>query len=142
MSKLHLHPLAARLRWYFPAAMPVEDWQVLLEDYLTAVARDCRDSGQVVIGHIKGLFLLPGDGFLRASAVSADHPVDSEISAGASSVFEELTLTVNVIVYGLPADRGKEIVVENAKNVAATRKGHIAIENVSEEGSHHAHDHA
>lgn len=140
MSSLELHPLAATLRWWLPAPLSLDEWAALMADYLSAIAGDCQAMGQVVIGHIKALALLPDGGFVRASAVSAAHPVDTEIRTGERHEAQELTLTVNVIVYGLPLSAARQIVVENAQSQVGSRAGTLVVESITREGAH-AHDH-
>jgi hypothetical protein len=142
VSKLHLHPLAATLHWQLPTVLPVEGWASLLKDYVSALAGACESTGPVVIGHIKALALLPDGGFVRASAISATHPVDAEIQAKNNDELQELALTVNVIVYGLPFDIARKIVIENAQKLIEIHSGNLVIETITEEGTHsHDHDH-
>jgi hypothetical protein len=139
MTEYHLHPLAARLRWYFPSPLAPDAWAALLADTVGAVARECQAAGPVVIGHIKALALLPAGGYLRASAISAQHPVDVEAQAAPSQALTELTITLNVIVYGLPFEAARRIVTEQAGRLVEVQGGSAHIEAISED--HHTHDH-
>lgn len=142
MSTLSLHPLAATLRWRLPTALPAEAWASLLKDYVSALAGECQSTGPMVIGHIKALALLPDGGFARASAISATHPIDTETQVKNNLELQELALTVNVIVYGLPFDTARNIVLENAQKLIEACEGNLVVETIMEEGTHsHDHDH-
>jgi hypothetical protein len=140
LSDLHLHPLAATLRWQLPTPLSAASWEDILSQYVAALAQECETADQVVIGHIKGLALLPDGGFIRASAVSAAHPVDTEVRAGDDVAQQALTVTLNVIVYGLSFDAARKIAIKNAQRLIEARGGSLVIEAVTKEGAH-THDH-
>jgi len=112
MDPLALEPYAARLRWRFPEAQPLANWQALFAAFLDELGWACTAAGRRVIGHIKGLALLPGGGFLCGSKVSPHYPPDMEISGATADSCAELELDLNVLVFGLPLSEAGRIVPE------------------------------
>lgn len=139
MTDLHLHPLAARLTWRFPAPLAPDACAALLADAVGAVARACQAAGPAVIGHIKALAVLPGGGYLRASAISATHPVDFEAHQASGEALAELAVTLNAIVYGLSPEVIGGIIAGQIGQLVEARGGSMHVETISE--SHHTHDH-
>ncbi len=101
MTAPTLEPYATQQCWTAPAPLPGAEWQALIVDTLAALARACEAAGPCVIGHIKALALFDGGGYLRVSAVSATHAPTAE--SRAPDNLATLSLTLNVLVYGLPA---------------------------------------
>lgn len=134
MSAPVLEPYATQQRWQAAAPLPGREWQAILAGYLAALARACAAAGPCVIGHIKALALFDGGGYASFSAVSAAHPptVDGSVPDG----LDALSLTVNVLVYGLPAARLQDLTWET---VAALMEG--AGVSVTEEKGAGAHAH-
>lgn len=95
-----LEPFTALLRFTFPAPTPIGECSENLKRFLETLAELCEKSGPCVIGHIKALALLSGDHYVRASVVSSSLP--AQIDADASEDLTEMTLTLNMLVYGLP----------------------------------------
>ncbi len=118
MDPLTLEPYAACLRWRFPKAQALESWQALFAALLDELALACTAGSVRVIGHIKGLALLPGGGFLRGSKVSIEYPSDVEIVGASSGAYSELELTLNLLVYGLPLSEGQRLVPEIGEQLA------------------------
>lgn len=118
MNTPALEPYSTQQRWLAAAPLPGEAWQSLLAGYLAALARACDAAGPCIIGHIKALALFENGEYLRISAVSATQPPtwDGCVPDGLAAV----SLTLNVLVYGLPADRLQEMTWETA---AALRQG-------------------
>ncbi len=121
MSELVLEPFAAQQLWQLSAPQPDSSWQEILSAYLGRLARACEscaiESGRrPIIGHVKLLALLPDRGYLRIGAVSAHHPVicSGRVPDGLS----EITLTLNVLVYGVSRDVLEKLTREIAQEVA------------------------
>lgn len=114
MSDMILEPFTARLRFVFPDPKGIEEWSEILKCFLEASAILCRESGPCLIGHIKGLVLLSGDHYLRVSVVSPSLP--AQVETNVSGAFAEMTVTLNMLVYGLPKER-----LESILNEVATR---------------------
>ena len=118
MGALTLEPYAARLRWRFSQGQPLVRWQALFSTFLDQVGHAADAAGPYVIGHIKGLALLPGGGFVRGSKVSADYPSDVEVQGAGDAVCAELEMALNVLVYGLPLTQTRQIVPEVGRELA------------------------
>ena len=140
MNDLRLEPYAVQQRWRMPAPLAGRDWQTLLAAYLAALARACAAAGPVVIGHIKALALFSDGGYLRVSAVSAVHPPTTD--GRAPDGLAELSLTLNVLVYGLARDVLSGLTRDMASALAASHAG-LVIEDASDMGTDapHAHEH-
>jgi hypothetical protein len=128
MSAPVLEPYATRQRWQSGESLPGAVWQALFAEYLAALACACDAAGPCVIGHIKALALFDNSDYVRVSAVSAAHAptVDGCVPDGLSAV----PLTLNVLVYGLPAATLHDLTWETA---AALAQGRAVT--VSEESS-------
>lgn len=126
-----------------PAPLTGDDWQNLLVSYLAALARACDAAGPCIIGHIKMLALFPHGGYLRISAVSPVHPPSCD--GHAPDGLNEISLTLNVLVYGLPAGRLQHLTRDTALTLALPRAGQVteAIDDGVGHGSgNHPHTHA
>jgi hypothetical protein len=123
MSNLVFEPYAAEQRWQMPAPLPGQAWQELLAQYLAALTRACTGAGPCIIGHLKALALFPAGGYLRASAISAQHP--PTVDGRAPDGLQALDLTLNLLVYGLPHTALERIATEEAATLAAQRGGQV-----------------
>jgi hypothetical protein len=122
MTSLVLEPYAIQQRW--SAGRPLEpgEWTALFGDYLAGLASACAGSKtaaatqKAVIGHIKLLALFDGREYLRVSVVS---PARAPTVTGAVPAnLAEVTVTVNVLVYGLPFDTLAALTAVAAHEVA------------------------
>jgi hypothetical protein len=102
MSEPVLEPFTAEV--LFLLSEPVGDagWKRILTEYMQGVARQCIESGAVLIGHIKGLVLGPRDDYLRISVTDTQRRADVEGALAAD--YGSLALRLNVIVYGISWD--------------------------------------
>ena len=138
MSEMILEPLAAHVRFIAPAPRQIQDWTGILKDYFKTLATLCDLAGPCVIGHIKGLALLPAGGYIRVSAVSASMPV--QIETNVSGDFAELTITLNMLVYGLPG-KSLEGIAESAAARLEEAKGLKLTVIATTQSDHSTHDH-
>jgi hypothetical protein len=132
MAELILEPYAVRLHWRLPAVDG--RWEAVLTEYLETLAQGCQAAGVCVIGHIKALALFPGGGYLRVSVVSPGVPAGVEGQAPAGCT--ELSLALNVIVYGLGRELVEKITLETATSLAAQWEGEVSIEKNSPTSTH------
>ena len=137
MDPLTLEPYAARLCWRFPGAQPLERWQALFAAFLDELGQACAAEGARVIGHIKGLALLPGGGYLRGSKVSTDYPADVETKEALTDSCAELELSLNVLVYGLRLSEAQRIVPETSLALGQRWGAELEVLTLSD---HHHHD--
>jgi hypothetical protein len=144
MAELILEPYAATQRWHLPGADG--HWEALLAEYLESLASRCAESGECVIGHIKALALFANCGYLRLSVVSSWLPasVMGKVPPGTT----ELTLSLNVIVYGLAYEQAEHLSRETAVTLADRWKGEVEIEATGQgpqpptgPHTHHIHPH-
>lgn len=139
MKDLILEPYSACLNFKLDSPMTATQWGSMLSELAEAIARHCVEAGPCVIGHIKGFAPLPGNGFLRISVVSPDHPADMDAEGGYDS--SELSMTLNVLVYG----HSKKLLTQLTRktinlsgrpwsgyvNIEAIEHGHIHINDSS-----------
>jgi len=138
MDSLTLEPYAARLRWRFPQEQSPQKWQTLLANFLDELGRACVTAGPYVIGHIKGLALLPGGGFLRGSKVSAHYPADTEYTGQDTDRYAELDMTLNVLMYGPSWTETRRLVSEVGLSLAQRWGAELSIA-VADNEHHHYH---
>ena len=143
MTAPTLEPYATQARWTAPAPLPgaewqalFAEWQALFVDTLAAVARACEAAGPCVIGHIKALALFDGGGYLRVSAVSATHA--PTVEGRVPDDLATLSLTLNVLVYGLPAAMLHDITWKTAAALAQGQGLTVTLQ-PTETRSPHAH---
>jgi hypothetical protein len=124
MAELILEPYAVSQHWRFPdAAMR---WDAFLAEYLEELARGCAEYEGCLIGHIKALALFPPDGYIQVSVVSPKLP--AHVKGTAPDGCTELTLSLNVIVYGLETARIERLTFATATHLAEKWKGEVKIE--------------
>jgi hypothetical protein len=139
-----LEPYATQQRWQARTPLPGEAWQALLAGYLAALAHACDAAGPCVIGHIKALALFENGEYLRIGAVSATHAptLDGCVPDGLAAV----SLTLNVLVYGLPAARLQGVTWETAAALAEGRGVTVTEETLRDDSAAQAtadrHSHA
>lgn len=102
MKEMTLEPYSVRLNFKMDSPMTTTEWGLMISDLMETLARNYGEAGPCVIGHIKGFARITGNGFLRISVISSDHPAD--VDAGFSDALSELSLTLNVLVYGHPKE--------------------------------------
>jgi hypothetical protein len=139
VKELTLEPYAARLHWQLPTATDGQGWAAILAEHLESLARRCDETGQNVIGHIKGLAVLPGGGYVRVNVVSPERPADVESTALGQCA--DLNFDLNVLVYGLPVGQVKWLTHETAASVAMHRGGQVDVEPISQEEFAESHSH-
>jgi len=98
MKEMILEPYTAGLDFKMDSPMTAAQWGSMISELVGTIARHCSEAGPCVIGHIKGLAIIPGNGFLKISVISSNHPADVDAESGDDS--SELSMTLNVIVYG------------------------------------------
>lgn len=124
MADLILEPYSVNQRWRFKSPdVPREDF---IAEYMEAIAHSCEESGKCVVGHIKALALFPDGGLFQVSVVSPHLPAakNGRVPAGCP----DLTLSLNVIVYGLERPSLERIVWDAADQMAKRHTGEVAIE--------------
>jgi hypothetical protein len=139
MSSLDPLPFAARLHWHFSGGLYLPSWQVLFSLLLEYVAVQCESAGPYVIGHIKALARFPEGGYIRVSTISSTRPPSVEVGGIVPEVSEDLLLTINVLVHGLPLAEARRIVGNTAAGLALARAGEVTVKDASLQAGHSYH---
>ena len=130
-----LEPYAARLNFMMPSPLTGNEWQLMLAQYMEALARLCTEAGPCVIGHIKGLAAFPDNGFLKISVISPDHPAD--VNGEVPENLSDLSFVLNVLVYGHTREMIARLNREILDFPDKPWKGHVSVVEVNHG---HAHD--
>lgn len=129
MADMMLEPFAAHLFFAFPDPKRIEEWTAILMHFLETSAMLCEKSGPCVIGHIKGLALLNGNRYVRVSVISPSLP--AQVETNASGDLAEMTVTLNMLVYGLSKKCLEAIVKQTAARHGTDWSGRVTIEPVA-----------
>ena len=124
MADLILEPYSVNQRWRFKSADVPRERSIA--EYMEAIARICEEAGKCVVGHIKALALFPNGGLFQVSVVGPGMPAAKNGSVPPACA--DLTLSLNVIVYGLERKVLERIVWGAADNVTKRWKGEVTIE--------------
>ena len=135
MNNLTLEAYAARLHWCFTRPLTGLEWGALFAEHIQRLAAHSTEIAASVVGHIKGLAIVPGDGYARVNLVSPFLPADVECQI--QGEYTAVTFYLNVLIFGLTLEQVKRLTAEAAENVAARLGGQVAIESI-----HHEHNHA
>ena len=131
MAELILEPYSANQRWRFKRTnTPRED---SIAEYMEAIAQSCEEAGKCIVGHIKALALLPDGGFFQVSVVSSDLPAVRNGRVPPDCT--DLTLSLNVIVYGLERKVLERIVWDAADEMAKRHTGEVTVEAIEKAAS-------
>jgi hypothetical protein len=134
MNELILEPYAVLQHWRCTEGLL---WKAMLCDYLEQLAHACAESGPCVIGHIKALALFAGSAYVQISVISPRLPASVQGSVPPDT--HELTLSLNVIVYGLEHKLVERLACETAVRAAEKWKGEVIIEATGhEQHTHHS----
>jgi hypothetical protein len=125
MAELSLEPYAIRQRWQLDSALGSQELKAIFGQYLNTLARLCDQAGPCLIGHIKGLILFPNGDYVRGSVVSPSQAAD--VAGHMPEGCTELTLDLNVLVYGLTADCLERLVQESTAELVSGKEKWLAI---------------
>jgi hypothetical protein len=131
MSSLELVPFAACLEWSFEEDREVHEWINLFEEYFVTLAKKSALVGNTVIGHIKGFTKLEEYDFIQISAISATQPVITTMKNECSGRYKSISITLNLLVYGLPFSAAERIVHQSAIDLMDESGGHATLKMVS-----------
>ena len=136
MTALVLEPFAAKQSWRIPG----EDlaWDRFLSQYLEAIAQRCAACEPYLIGHIKALALFPNRSYLQVSVVSPTIP--ATIKGQPQVGIHELTIQLNVLVYGLKLAQIQCLTREAAHDLAKRWEGEV-VEIYSQTEPSHPYEH-
>ncbi len=123
MEELILEPYTVNLGWKLVGE--ADPWENLISEFMETLAHRCAETRKGMIGHIKGLTLFPGGGYLRVSVVGSTLPAGVEGSVPTDCT--ELTLTLNVLVYGLGRHTLEQLTRQTADHLTKKWKGGVMI---------------
>jgi len=138
MAELNLEPYALSQNWR-SLDEPVE-WQRLLAEYLENLAQSCVSASPAcAVGHIKALALFPDNAYLQISVVSPTRP--ASLQGRVPDGCRQLSLSLNVIVYGLEYEQIETLTNETALRLAQRWKVEVQTEKTGTRpvSGHHEH---
>ena len=100
---------AARLHITYPAPMPPEQMQDMVESFMSGVAMGCLEAGTVLIGHIKCI-AESGDGLLTCSITEHNAKVRSR--GRFQTPGDHMEILINILQYGLGKEEMELVVTE------------------------------
>lgn len=113
--------------------------QSRIESLLSSIARECMAAGATLIGHIKCLASTAGHGFLAVSVVEEKTPPRSR--GGLDEGIDELSIVVNVLLYGLSRAQVEEIVERRTRYELDIPGAHIHLNDLDDHHHDAGHDH-
>lgn len=113
--------------------------QSRIESLLSVIARECMAAGATLIGHIKCLASTASHGFLAVSVVEEKAAPRSR--GALDEGVGELSIVLNVLLYGLPRDKVVEIVERTTKCVLDIPGAHLHLSDLDEHHHDGGHDH-
>lgn len=125
MNEMIFEPYAVHLDFQMDAPIEADDWRLILSELLETYASQCSKAGPCVIGHIKGFAHGNDDTFLKVSVVSPNHPAD--IDGNMKGGISELSLVLNVLVYGQPKETLAQHLLELVNIPGKIWTGHVAV---------------
>ncbi|MDR3562809.1 MAG: hypothetical protein P4N59_15420 [Negativicutes bacterium] len=141
MAELILEPYAVMQHWRLPAQQAEGGgWERLLAEYLQSLAQKCvAESKTCVVGHIKALALFPDNTYVHVSVVSPTRPasLQGRVPVGC----RQLSLSLNVIVYGLEYEQIEALTNETALQLAQSWKGEVQTEKTQPRPASGQHEH-
>ena len=126
MGQLNLHPCTAQMTWLSDRPRTAGGWEYTLCDFLADLGRNCITGAGSLIGHIKGIATVAGSPVLRLSLVSASQPVSVEGTIPDN--ISELGVTLNVLVFGTPADKLSAAITAARDQALSSWPGSIDVE--------------
>lgn len=128
MKEMIFEPYTVRLNFKMDPPTTAAHWGLMISELVETLARNCSEAGPCVIGHIKGFARTPGNGFLRVSVISSDHP--AEVDAESANDFSELSLNLNVLVYGHPKKVLAQLTRKTIDLSGRPWSGHVNLESI------------
>jgi hypothetical protein len=126
VAQLNLHPCAVRLTWLSDRPTAGGDWELALRQFIENLGENCISGGASLIGHIKGIATVAGRPCLQLSLVSTNQAViiDGSVADGTN----ELRVTLNVLVFGLSAEKISAVLRDTHVQASSSWPGSIEIE--------------
>ncbi len=109
---ISLEPFAAMVDFQFTSPMLGNTLETMLLEYIRELGQRCDDKDGSIIGHIKALGIFPDKSHIRLSLVSVAHPPEKEGTVPDDK--QDIQITLNVLVYGVPAVLLESIAMDTA----------------------------
>lgn len=130
----------ARLEIKFPEMQSPEKITGKIISFMSRLSLDCVEAGVKLIGHIKSVTEIPGDGYLGCSVTNHDGNVDT--SGVIDRDTDHVEMILNIMIYGLDMDKVKNIVEKRVMNDFGDGCAYsIEVLEVSEGEAEHTHEH-
>lgn len=130
----------ARLEVRFIEKQTPEEIINKIKSFMSRLSLDCIEAGVKLIGHIKSVTEIPGDGYLGCSVTNHNGVV--ETSGAIDGYTDYFEMILNVMIYGLEMGKVKEIVEERVKDDFSNGCTYsLEVLEITEGETEHAHDH-
>ena len=126
MAQLNLHPCAVQMTWLSDGPLNGGDWENVLRKFFIKLGENCIDGGGTLIGHIKGIATIADSPCLQLSLVSLNQPVS--VDGSVPDATDKLQMTLNVLVFGMPADDVLSALRKSRNQVVTLWHGDIDFE--------------
>jgi hypothetical protein len=128
----------AKISVDFENTIPKDQLNALISDFMSKISLDCVEAGVKLIGHIKSISEVKGDGYLACSVTSHDGKVRTDGQLGDANGFD---MVLNVMIYGLNIDIVNNIVESRTEDFFAGNGMKVTVELLEGEELEHDHDH-
>ncbi|MBI5591632.1 MAG: hypothetical protein HY881_14245 [Deltaproteobacteria bacterium] len=127
MDALKFEPVAVMLRLSKSHNESVDVFTDTATGLFDTLATRCLSEKHALIGHIKGFATGPEESYLRVSATGDGRPADSQghIRGAADAIF----LALNILVFGISAERIRDLLSESIIDVELLGKSAISFVN-------------
>lgn len=112
----------------FRSALGPEELKAAVSETISGIAVDCVEAGTRLIGHIKCIAEVDSGRYVACSAVK--HDGEAVCRGEFSGSARNLTLVINVLLYGLDRERVEVIVLKRARSVARMHGGSAELEDL------------
>ncbi len=126
MAQLNLHPCAARLIWRCNQPLAGSKWALALCQFIENLGKNCISGGASLIGHVKGIATVAEQPCLQLSLVSTNY--SATVDGSVPSNTDEMCLTLNVLAFGLSADKVSAVLRDTHLQALSSWPGSIEIE--------------
>jgi hypothetical protein len=128
----------AKISVDFENTIPKEQLNALITEFMSKISLDCVEAGVKLIGHIKSISEVQGDGYLACSVTNHDGKVRTDGQLGDANGFD---MVLNVMIYGLNMDIVNTIVESRTEDFFAGNGSKVIVELLEGEELEHEHDH-
>ncbi|MFP4545969.1 MAG: hypothetical protein ACLFPN_03865 [Methanomassiliicoccales archaeon] len=131
----------ARLHVNGSAPIDGGELEEMVKTFMSKISLACVDAGVKLIGHIKCIVEVPGEGYLSCSVTNHEGRPRCQGSLSDSSRFE---MVLNIMIYGLEMEKVERIVSDQVTSQFSGMGLSPRLEVVEREGGegheHHSHE--